>query len=139
MSRKSKPVRLSSGELEIVSLLWEHGPLTVAGAHEAFSRAVRPVGLPTMQTRLNRLADKGYLRRTDRRPAQYEAAITAEQVSVGHLRQILDAIGRQKLVPLVAHLIAQRALSPAEIDDLKRLLAEAEAAARDESGRRQEP
>src|ERR1700691_434726 len=100
MARKSKPVRLSSGELEIVSLLWEHGPLTVAEAHETFSRTVRPVGLPTMQTRLNRLAEKGYLRRTDRRPAQYEAAITSEQVSAGHLRQILDAIGRHKLVPL---------------------------------------
>ena len=69
---------LSSGELEIVSLLWEHGPLTVAEAHETFSRTVRPVGLPTMQTVLNRLAEKGYLRRTDRRPAQYEAAITSE-------------------------------------------------------------
>jgi BlaI family transcriptional regulator, penicillinase repressor len=126
MARKRKPVRLSSGELEIVSMLWEHGPLTVAEAHATFARTVRPLAYPTMQTRLNRLADKGYLRRTDRRPAQYEAAITAEQVSAGHLRQILDAIGRQKLVPLVAHLIAERSLSPAEINHLKRLLAEAE-------------
>ncbi|HUE15634.1 MAG TPA: BlaI/MecI/CopY family transcriptional regulator, partial [Planctomycetaceae bacterium] len=61
----------------------------------------------------------------------YAAAITAEQVSAGHLGQILDAIGRQKLIPLVAHLISERSLSPAEIDDLKRLLAEAEKAARD--------
>jgi len=118
-----------------MAMLWERGPLTIAQAHEIFGRGARPVGYPTMQTRLNRLVDKAYVRRTDERPAQYEAAITAEQVSAGHLRQILDAIGPQKVVPLVAHLIAERSLSKAEIDDLKRLLAEAEKSARDRPSR----
>jgi BlaI family transcriptional regulator, penicillinase repressor len=135
MARKPKPVRLSSGELKILAMLWEHGALTIAQAHEIFARSARPVGYPTMQTRLNRLVDKGYVRRSDGRPAQYEAAITAEQVSAGHLRQILDAIGGQSLVPLVAHLISHRSLSAVEIDDLKRLLGEAEKSARDQSSR----
>jgi BlaI family transcriptional regulator, penicillinase repressor len=135
MARKPKPVRLSAGELEILAMLWEHRALTIAQAHEIFGRSARPVGYPTMQTRLNRLVEKGYVRRSDTRPAQYEAAITAEQVGAGHLRQIVDAIGRHSLVPLVAHLISHRSLSTSEIDDLKRLLVEAEKTARDQPSR----
>jgi len=131
MTRRPKSIRLSSGELEILAMLWELGPLTIAQAHEQFRRFGKPIGYPTMQTRLNRLAEKGYVHRNDRRPAEYAAGITAEQVSAGHLGQILDAIGRQKLIPLVAHLISERSLSPAEIDDLKRVLTEAKKAAND--------
>jgi BlaI family transcriptional regulator, penicillinase repressor len=131
MVRKSKPVRLSAGELELMSMLWAEGPLTVAEAHEKFARYGKPIGYPTMQTRLNRLVEKGHVSRSDRRPSRYQAAITAQQVGAGHFRQLLDAIGRQKLVPLVGHLISERSLSAAEIEDLKRLLAEAEKAAHD--------
>jgi len=130
MTSRPKAVRLSSGELKILSMLWEHGPLTITQAHERFPRYGKPIGYPTMQTRLNRLAEKGYVNCNDRRPAEYAAAITVEQVSAGHLGQILDAIGPQKLIPLVAHLISKRSLSPSEINDLKRLLAEAEATTR---------
>ena len=126
MARRPKAVRLSSGELEILSMLWEEGPLTVAQAHERFGRYGSPIGYPTMQTRLNRLVEKGHLHRNGRRPAEYKATITPQQVSAGHFRQILDAVGPQKLVPLVAHLISERSLSAAEIDDLKSLLAQAE-------------
>jgi BlaI family penicillinase repressor len=131
MARRAKPVRLSSGELDLMSMLWQEGPLTVAEAHEQFGRYGKPIGYPTMQTRLNRLVEKGHVSRSDRRPARYEAAVTSQQVSAGHFRQLLDAIGRHKLVPLVGHLISERSLTPAEIDDLKRLLAEAEKAAND--------
>jgi BlaI family transcriptional regulator, penicillinase repressor len=114
-----------------MSMLWEEGPLTVAEAHQRFGRYGKRIGYPTMQTRLNRLVDKGHVSRSERRPARYEAVVTSQQVSTGHFRQLLDAIGRHKLVPLMGHLIAERSLTPAEIDDLKRLLAEAEKAAND--------
>jgi BlaI family transcriptional regulator, penicillinase repressor len=129
MARKPKPVRLSPGELELMSMLWEEGPLSVAEAHERFGRYGKPIGYPTMQTRLNRLVEKGHVSRGDRRPARYEAAITSQQVSAGHFRQLLDAVGRHKLVPLVGHLIAERTLTAAEIEDLKKLLADAEKSA----------
>jgi predicted transcriptional regulator len=135
MARRPKPVRLSPGELEILSMLWEQGPLTISQAHERFSRYGKAIGYPTMQTRLNRLVEKGYLSRNDRRPAEYEAVVTSEQVSAGHLGQILNAIGRQKLVPLVAHLIAERSLTRTEIADLKRLLVEAEEKAGEQQSR----
>ena len=129
MARKERRVRLSSGELEIMAMLWEQGPLTLSQAHKRFGRYGRPVGYPTMQTRLNRLVAKGSAHRSDERPAAYRAAISRDQVGAGHLGQLLEKVGRGIVVPLVAHLVAEGGLAQEEIEELKRLLAQAERSA----------
>ncbi len=126
MPRKRKSLRLSPGEMEIMAMLWREGPLALAGAHQAFGGYGRPVGYPTMQTRLNRLAAKGLVRRSPRRPAVYEAAVSVAEVGAGHIEQLPGPVRREQMVPLVAQLISERPLAPREIRDLKRLLAEAE-------------
>jgi predicted transcriptional regulator len=126
MPRKHKTPHLSTGEMEIMAMLWREGPLTLAQAHQAFGRYGRPVGYPTMQTRLNRLADKGWLGRTSERPAQYEAAVSVAEVSAAHLERLPQPIRRSHVVPLVAHLIAERPLTAEEIHELRRLLEKAE-------------
>jgi BlaI family penicillinase repressor len=127
MSKKRKAHRFSAGELEIMSMLWSRGPLTLAEAHRRFGEFGRPVGYTTMQTRLNRLAEKGAVRRSRHRPAKYEAAVDPHEVSARHIDLLLDKVSRGSVVPLVAHLISGRPLKPEEIRQLKRLLAEAEA------------
>ena len=125
-AKRTKRVRVSSGALEILSMLWDQGSLTLAEAHARFGRFGRPVGYPTMQTRLNRLVEKRLVHKTDDRPAKYRAAVTPQQVSAGHIGQLLDQIGRPQLVPLVANLLSGQKLTRTEIDELKRLLAKAE-------------
>ncbi len=66
-------VKLSPGEMEMLSMLWKLGPLTIAEAHESIGR---PLGYTTIQTRLNRLVEKGIVDRTEDRPAKYAAAVT---------------------------------------------------------------
>ena len=51
MNKRKKAVRLSSGEMELMKMLWEKGPLTLAEAHETFSEYGNPIAYPTMQTR----------------------------------------------------------------------------------------
>jgi BlaI family transcriptional regulator, penicillinase repressor len=126
MPQKRKPPNLSSGEMEIMAMLWHEGPLTLARAHRAFGRYGRPVGYPTMQTRLNRLAGKGWLRRTSDRPARYEPAVSVAEVSAAHLERLPQGIRRSHVVPLVAHLISERPLTAEEIQELRRLLEQAE-------------
>lgn len=125
MPLRRKLLRLSAGELEILSMLWEQGPLTLAAAHERFPQYGRAVSYPTMQTRLNRLVDKGLATRSPERPAVYRAAVTAERVGKGHFAQLLDRIGRHLAAPLVAHLISENVLTSEEIAELRRLLDEA--------------
>jgi predicted transcriptional regulator len=121
-----KRLRPAPGELELMAMLWHEGPLTLAQAHERFADYGRPVGYPTMQTRLNRLTAKGMVRRSSDRPALYVAAITAEEVGAEHLDRWLHTTRQETVVPLVAHLISERPLTGPEIVELKRLLDEAE-------------
>jgi len=121
----SRPVKLSAGEMEIMKLLWQSGPLTISETHESMD-AARPVGYTTIQTRLNRLAKKGLVERSVDRPAKYEAAVSPDSVSAGHLDQLVENVAQGSVVPLVAQLLSNRKLSSEEISELKRFIADAE-------------
>ncbi len=56
MNKNRKLPRLSAGEMEIVQMLWRAGAVTLSEAHAALER---PIGYTTVQTRLNRLVEKG--------------------------------------------------------------------------------
>jgi predicted transcriptional regulator len=75
---------------------------------------------------LNRLVEKGAVTRTADRPARYAAAVAPEEVSARHLDLLLERVSGGSVVPLVAHLVRDRALSRADIAELKQLIAEAE-------------
>jgi BlaI family transcriptional regulator, penicillinase repressor len=135
MAHPKKKLRPAPGELEILAMLWREGPLTLADAHERFGGYGRSVSYPTMQTRLNRLVAKGMARRSDDRPALYEAAVDAEEVGVAHLDRWLHTTRQETVVPLVAHLISEHPLSECEIAELKHLLDAAERQAKPRTGK----
>jgi predicted transcriptional regulator len=126
MTKRRKTLRLAAGELELMAMLWREGPLTLAEAHQRFAGYGRAVSYPTMQTRLNRLAAKGLLGRSNDRPAVYSAAVAAEEVGAERLDHWLQTTRQETVVPLVAHLIAEHPLSLQEIAELRQLLAAAE-------------
>ncbi len=79
-----------------------------------------------MQTRLNRMVEKGLLARSDEKPSRYSAIATRSQVTSGHLSELVAKIGGGDVVPLVAHLLAQKTLTTQQIDELRGLLAKAQ-------------
>ena len=121
--KKRKAARLSSGELEILQMLWQRGPVTLSEAQAGLDRQI---GYTTMQTRLNRLVDKGIATRSADRPARYVAAVGPEEVGARHLDLLMERVTGGSVVPLVAHLVRDRALSSADIAELKQLIARAE-------------
>ena len=123
MKKHAKTPRLSAGEMEILQMLWRQGPVALSEAQAGLGRAI---GYTTMQTRLNRLVEKGAVTRTADRPARYAAAVAPEEVSARHLDLLLERVSGGSVVPLVAHLVRDRALSRADIAELKQLIAEAE-------------
>lgn len=116
-------VRLTSGELELLSVLWRHGPATIAEAHQALGQ---PIGYTTVQTRLNRLTAKGVVDKSGARPARYRARLAPEDVSRHDLDTLVRHVNQGRVVPLVAHLMRDRQLSREEITELRRLIDEAE-------------
>ena len=127
MSKSRKAARLAAGELEILEMLWRIRSATLAEAHEALAR---DVGYTTVQTRLNRLVAKGLARKAGSHPAKYEAVIKPEQVCRGDLDVLVAQVTSGRIVPLVAHLVQDRALTDAELCELRQLVDEAERANR---------
>ncbi|HLA84978.1 MAG TPA: BlaI/MecI/CopY family transcriptional regulator [Thermoguttaceae bacterium] len=123
MAKKRAGRRVSAGEMEILETLWRQGAATISEAHQALGRKI---GYTTVQTRLNRLVDKGLARRSTDRPARYRAAVSQQQVSAGQLDLLLQRVSGGSVVPLVAHLVEDRSLTPKEIAQLRRLIDEAE-------------
>ena len=121
--KKPKGPRLSAGEMEILQMLWRQGSVALSEAQAGLGRAI---GYTTMQTRLNRLVEKGVVMRSADRPARYTAAVAPEEVSARHLDLLLERVSGGNIVPLVAHLVRDRALSSAEIAELKQLIQEAD-------------
>jgi BlaI family transcriptional regulator, penicillinase repressor len=131
-----RPIRVTPGEMDLLSMLWSEGPLTLGEAHKRFAQYGSEVGYPTMQTRLNRLVEKKLVARSDDRPAVYRALATRDQVCLGHLQELLKKISGGDAVPLVAQLLREQQLTQAQLAELEQLLADARRAAHSPPKRR---
>ena len=109
--------------MELISFLWQHGELSLSEAHERFDQ---PIGYTTMQTRLNRLVQKGFVCRSDSRPAKYSASLEPEDVSQNQLNQLITRVTEGSVVPLVAQLVNNKSLSAEDIDEIKDIIQKAE-------------
>ena len=121
--KKTAPKRfrisLSEGEIELLNLLWKLGPSTLSVVHQNYSR---PIGYTTIQTRLNRMVNKGVLSRSSGFPAQYKAVVKTNVAIHAFFEKIAKMCGGS-LAPLIAHLAKKRRLKPDEIAALKELIA----------------
>lgn len=123
MKSARQPKRLSAGEMELLSLLWEQGGGTIAEVHAAIAR---PIGYTTVQTRLNRLVAKRLVRRSKDRPAKYVPLLSPHEVSANHLDVLIERVTGGSVVPLVAQLVQDRKLSAADLREIKKIIHEAE-------------
>ena len=127
--------RLLASELEILQILWDSGPGSIIEIQRLLPRAPQ---YTTVQTRLNRLVEKGLAARTDLRPAKYSAAITQAEVTASDLDTLLEKVNRGSVVPLVAQLVDRTDLSDDEIAELKRLVNKLDKTATDKKRRRKQ-
>lgn len=110
---------LTRGELELMQILWRLGPVTILEAQKGFER---PIEYPTVQTRLNRLVEKGFAQKSVVRPAKYSAAIEKSEASAGHLNILLDRVAGGSVVPLISQLLEEHMLSDNELAALKKII-----------------
>ena len=121
--RKKTRLRLTAGELELLEVLWKHTGVTISEAQTALGREI---GYTTVQTRLNRLVDKNVAAKSDERPTRYSAAVSSDEVSRDDLDSLLDRVTSGRVAPLIAHLVRDRDLSAAELEEIRQLIDEAE-------------
>lgn len=121
--KKTQPIKLTPGEMELLELLWSEEQVTLAKTQEWFHKRGRPLAPTTLHTRLNRLVGKGLIRRVSENPAIYEATIDRKQVS-GCYFELFEELCGQNLVPFMVHLAANRDFSSEELAYLEKLISE---------------
>lgn len=124
MPRKPQKTKLSADEIALLRLLWDRAPVTLAAAHQELAERGVRIGYTTAQTRLERLVEKGVVAKTNDRPAKYVAAVTPDQVSGPLIHLLLDKVSGA--VPLFAHLLEDQSLTRDDLEQMKRMIAQAE-------------
>ena len=113
---------LSKGEMEIARVLWEIGPAPVRDIHAALP-ADREMDFATVQTFLRRLETKGYATsRLDGRTRIYAARTKPRTVIRETVDDLVERLFGGQTMPLVRHLIEERGISEADLEELRTLL-----------------
>ena len=116
----------TDGELEILRVLWEHGPSPLGDICAALRRQ-RDVATTTVATMLKVMLDKRLVRRRKGpRGYQWSAAISREATAQSMIGRLVDRLFEGSAQRLVAHLIEEGRLDRQDMHELRRLLAEAE-------------
>lgn len=119
-------IRPTNAELSILSVLWQRGPSTVREVHEALKAARDDkVGYTTVLKLLQIMAEKKLVKRDTRARTHVYAAAASEATTRGNLlSDLVDrAFGGSSLALVLQALSTARA-TPAELEQIRRLLDE---------------
>jgi BlaI family transcriptional regulator, penicillinase repressor len=120
------PLKPTASELEILRVLWTHGPSTVREVHESLSEK-KDLGYTTVLKLLQIMTTKGTVRRNETQRAHvYEACLPAEQTKRQLAGDMLQRVFEGSASQLMMHALAGRKSSPEEITELRRLVDEYE-------------
>jgi len=123
--KKEKPP-ISDAEMEVLRVLWENGPGTIRDL-DARLQPKQQWAYTTIQTLLNRLETKGYVKCDKRNvPHVFSAALSREKLLGQRLSDLADQLCDGAATPLVAALVKHKRFSVSEIAAFRKLLDEAE-------------
>lgn len=125
MSEKPIP-KPTDSELEILQVLWQHGPSTVRFVNDQLSQK-REVGYTTTLKILQLMLDKVLvLREDDSKTHIYRAAVRQEETQGLLLNRFVDATFGGSAMKLVMQALGTRATSADELAQIRGLLNEIE-------------
>ncbi len=126
----TETVSLTDLQLAIVRVLWERGECTVIEVQEALVPE-RKLAQTTVATILTRLEKRGIVRHQARgRIFVYRALVTEPQVRRSMVSELTDLLFDGSPAALISHLLAEKEIGKGDLDEVKRLLTEAERASK---------
>lgn len=121
MTKKTIP-KPTESELEILQVLWQHGPSTVRFVNDELSRR-RDIGYTTTLKLLQLMLEKVLvLRDDDTRTHVYRAAVREEETQGLLLDKFVDAAFGGSAMKLVMQALGNRRTSREELAQIRRLL-----------------
>jgi predicted transcriptional regulator len=115
-------INLSDREAELMDVLWEHGPSTVA---EVKGHLEDELAYTTVLTMLRNLEAKGYVgHETEGRAHRYVALIARDDARRSALRHLSNKLFKSSPALLLAHMVSDGKLTDAEVSRIRKLLDE---------------
>jgi BlaI family transcriptional regulator, penicillinase repressor len=115
-------INFTDRELDVMSVLWDVGPATVAEVRE---RLTDELAYTTVLTILRTLEHKGYVSHTEEgRAHRYKPLVKREVAGRTALRRLLDKVFDGSPELLLTQLVSEKNLSDEELRRLRKLLAE---------------
>ncbi len=115
---------ISEAEAVVMDVLWQRHPASAEDVVAALAGRAEWAE-PTVKTLLNRLLNKGAIRaEKEGRRYLYSPVLAREAWLAEQSTSVVDRLFGGRVAPLVAHFSEQRKLSPSDIAELKRLIAE---------------
>ena len=112
----------TNAELEILGILWQHGPQTVKQIHEAI-RPTRDVGYTTILKLMQLMTEKGLLERDEsERSHVYAPAVPEKKIKKRLLSDLLDRAFDGSTASMVQQLLSAKRASPKELDEIRAIL-----------------
>src|SRR5262245_58048777 len=119
----ARSYRLGDLQLKIMKVLWDRNSASVADVHQALDGD--NLAYTTMATMLRKMETRGLVKhKNEGRRFIYYAAVKPDAVTQSMADDILDRVFEGSLADMMSHLLATREVSPQELRQLERLIAE---------------
>jgi BlaI family penicillinase repressor len=112
----------TQAELEILNVLWRHGPATVRAVHNA-TATKRDVGYTTVLKLMQLMAEKGLVTRDESaRSHVYTAAVPEGRIKHHLVRDMVERVFEGSAADLVLQALSSQHASKKEIEQIRDLL-----------------
>jgi predicted transcriptional regulator len=120
---ETRPILLGGNELDLLKMLWEHGPGTVREINALSRRQGRRWAYTTVLTMLQRLEAKGFVT-SDKSGLRhvFRATVTRDKLLRQRLKDLANQLCEGTATPLVHALVEAQRFTPEEISRFRRLL-----------------
>jgi predicted transcriptional regulator len=120
---EARRVSISETELDVLKVLWEHGPGTVRALNTLLRQQGRRWAYTTVLTLLQRLESKGYVSSDKSGVAHvFRSAVTRDKLLRQRLRDLANQLCEGTATPLVLALVEAQRFTAEEIGQFRQLL-----------------
>jgi BlaI family penicillinase repressor len=122
-SSKKAPLEPTRSELEILQVLWQHGPNTVRFVNDSLNEQKREVNYASTLKLMQIMAEKGLLKRDESQAKHIYSPASEEYKTKGFLLdKFVDTLFNGSVSSLMMHLLDNKNASQKELDAIRELL-----------------
>lgn len=122
----------TTSELEILNILWEKQSATVREVFEIIS-TTKPITYTTVLKLMQIMTEKDLVERDEESKAHlYRAKVAQSETQKGMVSELLEKVFRGSAMELMQHILESKKTSPAEMKEIRRMIAKAEKEAKNE-------